>query len=238
MPNWLPELKESSRNEWLLAAGFVVTLVFIIFSLISLIVGSPAVVWEWFVSKENYAVSIAIVFISIPGTFTLALFIVTKHVIVKKHDRNFFRKTLASDGSIPPVIDITVLIGSPDFDLQVFVQKFRKCRTGETSIDGLTEDEEGLCPLTKSDGFFKILKYDLSTMGFEKGDPYKFYCHIQNDRNTIDRCYALLCRQGYIVTGEGEPDADDEDFYKVWFVSGREATYPEPVSLFFLNNKF
>lgn len=231
MSNWLSELKDSSRKEWMLAVILTVILVFAAFILFLLFAGSFSAVWEWFLNKEiRSAASWVIAGLAI--VFALAL------IIAKRLVRNHSPRTLASNGSIPPVMEIIVLIGNPDFELELYVQKFRKCRSGETSIDGLKEDEEGLCPLIRSEGFFKILKYDLTKRGFEKGDPYKFYCRIPNDPNTIDKCYALLCRQGYIVTGEGEPDANDNNFYRVWFVSGREKTYPKPESLYYLNNMF
>jgi hypothetical protein len=143
-----------------------------------------------------------------------------------------------ADDAIAGVGEIAILVGGVDFNLEIFAQRFRKVRPGEASIDGWMIDDKGCCPLHQNVGFFKILKYDLARSGFSYGDPYKFYCRVPNQKETIDKCYALLCRQEYIVTGKGKTCPDDDKFYQVWFVSGREPVFPNARSLYFLNNKF
>lgn len=149
------------------------------------------------------------------------------------------RQAEGSITSVAPVGEIVVLLeGKVDFSLQVFAQRLRPCRPGEHSEDNLMIDENGRLELTRGENFFRILKKDLLAAGYEKGDPYKFFCRVPNEPDVIYDCYALLCDSDYIVTGKGREDPTDSRCYQIWFVSGREPTYPNPVSLYFLNNQF
>lgn len=129
--------------------------------------------------------------------------------------------------------DIVVTFDSEIRGLEIFVQTFRQVGSRTQSSDGLEENQK--FPMEKRGSSFMISKSELK---LEEGGFYKLFAKVPNEGRRKNACYAALCRNGYVVTGTGTVNSDNQNYFNIWFLVANEKITLNPLNVMFINHVF